>query len=114
MHVDETNLVISFKLKDDVNAFTDLTDDLHRICQWFSNYQGTKKIISTACHLGKLKLAFTSPDVISTSARHFLKSRIDFVVLLVFELLKKRHLPVRQEIVVQIFFSQSSSSASMF
>ena len=29
--------------------------------------QGAKKIIFTACHLGKLKLAFTSPDVISTS-----------------------------------------------
>ena len=26
--------------------------------------QGAKKIIFTACHLGKLKLAFTSPDVI--------------------------------------------------
>ena len=51
MHVDETNLVISFKLKDVVNAFTDLTDDLHRICQRCSNYQGAKKIISTACHL---------------------------------------------------------------
>ena len=26
--------------------------------------QGAKKIIFTACHSGKLKLAFTSPDVI--------------------------------------------------
>ena len=30
-------------------------------------YQGAKKIIFTACPSGKLKLAFTSPDVISTS-----------------------------------------------
>ena len=29
--------------------------------------QGAKKIIFTACHSGKLKLAFTSLDVISTT-----------------------------------------------
>ena len=34
--------------------------------------QGAKKIIFTACPLGKLKLAFTSPDVISTSPQNFL------------------------------------------
>ena len=56
--------------------------------------QGAKKIIFTACHLGKLKLAFTSPDVISTSPKNFLTSRIDFTVLLLFEFLKKHHLPV--------------------
>ena len=33
--------------------------------------QGAKKIIFTACHSGKLKLAFTSPDVISTSPQNF-------------------------------------------
>ena len=33
---------------------------------------GTKKIIFTACHSGKLKLAFTSPDVISTNPKNFL------------------------------------------
>ena len=34
--------------------------------------QGAKKIIFTACHLGKLqKLASTSPDVISTSPKTF-------------------------------------------
>ena len=32
---------------------------------------GAKKVIFTACHLGKLKLAFTSPDVISTSLKSF-------------------------------------------
>ena len=58
--------------------------------------QGAKKIISTACHSGKLKLAFTSPDIISTSPKSFLTSRIDFTVLLLFEFLKKHHLPVRQ------------------
>ena len=58
--------------------------------------QGAKKIIFTACHSGKLKLAFTSPDVISTSPKSFLTSRIDFTVLLLFKLLKKYHLPVGQ------------------
>ena len=63
-------------------------------CFWY--HQGAKKIIFTACHLGKLKLAFTSPDVISTSPQNFLTSRIDFTVLLLIEFLKKHHLPVRQ------------------
>ena len=51
--------------------------------------QGAKKIIFTACHSGKLRLAFTSPDVISTSPKNFLTSRIDLKVLLLFEFLKK-------------------------
>ena len=46
--------------------------------------QGAKKIIFTACHSGKLKLAFTIPDVISTSPKNFLISRIDLTVLLLF------------------------------
>ena len=58
--------------------------------------QGAKKIIFTACHSGKLKLAFTSPDVISTSPKNFLTSRIDVTVLLLFEILKKHYLPVGQ------------------
>ena len=58
--------------------------------------QGAKKITFTAFHSGKLKLAFTSPDVISTSPKNFLTSRIDFTVLLLFEFLKKHHLPVGQ------------------
>ena len=64
----------------------------------YSSYylQGAKKIIFTACHSGKLKLAFTSPDVISTSPKNVLTSRIDFTVLLLFEFLKKHHLPVRE------------------
>ena len=32
--------------------------------------QGAKKIIFTACHSGKLKLAFTSPNVISASPKN--------------------------------------------
>ena len=58
--------------------------------------QGAKKIIFTACHSGKLKLPFTSPDVISTSPKSFLISRIDFTVVLLFEFLIKLHLPVGQ------------------
>ena len=61
-----------------------------------NNSQGAKKIIFTACHLGKLKLAFTSPGIISTSPKSFLTSRIDFTVLLLFKLLMKHHLPVGQ------------------
>ena len=61
-----------------------------------NQYQGAKKIIFTACHLGKVKLAFTSPDFISISPKSFLMSRIYFTVLLLFEFLKKHHLPVRQ------------------
>ena len=56
--------------------------------------QGAKKIIFTACHSGELKLAFTSPDVISTSPKSFSSSRIDFTLLLLFEFLKEHHLPV--------------------
>ena len=37
-------------------------------------WQGAKKIVFTACHSSKLKLAFTSPDVISTSHKNFLTS----------------------------------------
>ena len=59
--------------------------------------RGAKKIIFTACHLGRMKLAFTSPDVISTSPKNILTSRIDFIVLLLFEFdLKKHHLPIGQ------------------
>ena len=59
-------------------------------------WQGAKKIVFTACHSGKLKLAFTSPDVISTSPKNFLTSRIDFTVLLLFKFLKKPHFPIGQ------------------
>ena len=46
-------------------------------------WQGAKKVIFTACHSGKLKLAFTSPEVISTSPNSFLTSRIDLTVLVI-------------------------------
>ena len=43
--------------------------------QWGSSkitvYQGTKKVIFTACQSGKLKLPFTCPNVISTSPQIF-------------------------------------------
>jgi len=40
--------------------------------------QGAKKIIFTACHSGKLKLTFTSPNnvMISTSPKNVLMSRL--------------------------------------
>ena len=33
--------------------------------------QGAKKIIFTACHLGKLKLALTSPNIIQPAPKAF-------------------------------------------
>ena len=50
------------------------------VCQ---QLPGCKKNILTASHSGKLKLAFTSSDVISTSPKSFLKSRIDYTVLVI-------------------------------
>ena len=38
--------------------------------------QGAKKVIFTACHSGKLKLTFTSPNIISTSPKSILMSRL--------------------------------------
>ena len=39
--------------------------------------QGAKKVIFQVCHSGKLKLAYTSSNVISTSPKNILMSRID-------------------------------------
>ena len=47
-----------------------------------SLWQGAKKVIFKACHSGDLKLAYTSPNVISTSPQNILMSRIHFTVLL--------------------------------
>ena len=38
--------------------------------------QGAKKVIFTACHSGKLKLTFTSPNIISTSPQNVLMRRL--------------------------------------
>ena len=45
-------------------------------------WQGAKKVIGKACHSGDLKLAYTNPNVISTSPQNILMSRIHFTVLL--------------------------------
>ena len=58
--------------------------------------QGVKQVIFNACHSGKLELEYTSPNVISTSPKNILMSRIHFTVLLQFEFLKKLHLPIGQ------------------
>ena len=39
-------------------------------------FQGAKKVTFTACHSGKLKLTFTSPNIISTSPKNVLMSRL--------------------------------------
>ena len=41
------------------------------LCKCATLSQGAKKIIFSACRSGKLKLTFTSPDVISTSPKSF-------------------------------------------
>ena len=46
--------------------------------------------------IGQAEAAFTSLDVILTSSKNSLTSRIDFTVLLLFEFLKKHHLPIGQ------------------
>ena len=43
---------------------------------------GVKKVIFKAWHSGKLKLAYTNPNIVSTSPKNVLMSRIDFTVLL--------------------------------
>ena len=42
----------------------------------FIREQGAKKVIFTACHSGKLNLTFTSPNIISTSTKNVLMSRL--------------------------------------
>ena len=83
--------VVGYKLTGQVKPFITSTDVVLTITKvsgtmytvlkqgWL---QGAKKVIFTVCHSGKLKLAFTSPNVISTSPQNFLISRIDFTVLL--------------------------------
>ena len=60
-------LVVSMKKKNTFINTGRLQNIVHKKIM-----QGAKKIIFTACHSGKLKLAFTSPDVISTSPKNFL------------------------------------------
>ena len=60
------------------------TPPVIKICEWGpweymiyrASNQGAKKVIFTACHSGKLKLTFTSPNVISTSPKNVLISRL--------------------------------------
>ena len=60
--------------------------------QRFVYNRGGKKIFYSRL----LKLAFTSPNVIPTSPKSFLTSRIDSTGLHQFEFLKKHHLPIGQ------------------
>ena len=59
-----------------------------------SRDQGAKKVIFTACHSGKLKLTFTSPNVISTSPKNVLISRLISQFFCNLNSSKKLHLPV--------------------
>ena len=83
--------VVGYKLTGQVKPFITSTDVVLTITKvsgtmysvlkqgWL---QGAKKVIFTVCHSSKLKLAFTSPNVVSASPQNFLISRIDFTVLL--------------------------------
>ena len=53
-----------------VLSFESVDEIVKGDCIQMKATQGAKKIIFTACHSGKLKLAFTSPDVISTSPKN--------------------------------------------
>ena len=72
-----------------------IQDQLAILQLWAGCHQGAKKLHFTACHSGKQQLACTSPQVISTSPKPFLISRIDYnpsVNYLNFP--PKKHLPV--------------------
>ena len=60
------------------------------------NATGCKKIIFTACHLGKLKLTFTSLNIISTSPENVLRSRLISQFFCNLNSSKKLHLSIRQ------------------
>ena len=66
-----------------INYFRKVRADSYPTSRGFSltwhlayNEQGAKKVISTACHSGKLKLTFTSPNIFSTSPKCVLMSRL--------------------------------------
>ena len=83
--------VVGYKLTGQVKPFITSTDVVLTITKvsgtmytvlkqgWL---QAAKKVIFTVCHSSKLKLAFTSPNVVSASPQNFLISRIEFTVLL--------------------------------
>ena len=48
--------------------------DLNQVTSEISLTEGAKKVIFTACHSGKPKLTFTSPNIISNSAQNVLMS----------------------------------------
>ena len=75
VHLCCTWLKLCFPNQRMAKIFYGFCDKLYRTCQ------GAKKIIFTACHSGKLQLVLTSPNVISTSPKNLLSSRIDFTVL---------------------------------
>ena len=61
-----------------------------------NNAQGAKEVIFTACHLCKLKLTFTSPNIISTSPKNVLMSTLISQFFCNLNSSKKLHLPVEQ------------------
>ena len=67
---------------------------MHKLTLWYSGHSALSLPGCKENHF--YSLAFTSPDVISTSPKSFSSSRIDFTLLLLFEFLKEHHLPVGQ------------------
>ena len=58
--------------------------------------QGAKKVSFTACYLGKLQLACTSPQIISTSPKTLFDQQDSLQSFCNLNFPKKQHLPVGQ------------------
>ena len=56
--------------------------------------QGAKKVIFKACHSGTLKLAYTSPNFISTSPKNIWWTKLISKFFCKIEFLKIIHLPI--------------------
>ena len=55
--------------------------DLNQVTSEISLIRGAKEVIFTACHSGKLKLTFTSPNINSNNPKKRFDEHIDFTVL---------------------------------
>ena len=74
--------------------------------------QGAKKVSFTACHSGKLELACTSPQVISTSPKTLFDWQDLLQSLCGLNFAKKQHFPIGQVKNVTKITSQIAKSTS--
>ena len=93
-----------------------LSDQTDRSWEWIKwspkdeMLQGAKKVIFTACHSGKLKLTFTSPNIISTSPKNVWMSRL--ISLFVCNLNSSKHFTCLLGRLITEFTSPIAKSAS--